>query len=257
MLEEAWLRVYLAGELQVESGEHLVREADLPARQGRLAFALLVMQRDHPVSREELADVLWPDRLPKAWGVSLSAIISKLRAILGTAGLDRDGSIVSALGCYQLRLPKDAWVDLEVAASSLHEAEGRVAAGRADDAYGFALVALMILRRPFLTGATGPWVDARREVLRAELVRALECMIECLIATEELALAVRNAEELVTMEPFRESGYRQLMRLHASRGDRAEALRVYETCRARLSDELGVGPSGETEALQLELLKQN
>ena len=249
------LRIYLAGEVQIESEGRLVREADLPARQGRLAFALLVLQRAHPVPREELAEVLWPGRLPRAWSVSLSAIISKLRATLGSVGMDRDGSIVSAFGCYQLRLPADAWVDLDVAAASLHSAESEVASGKAAAAYGGALVAVTILRRPFLPGDDGPWVQARREPLRSELVRALDCMIACLEANGELELAVRNAEELVTLEPFRETGYRHLMRLHAARGDRAQALRVYEACRERLADELGVGPSAETEALQLALLK--
>jgi DNA-binding SARP family transcriptional activator len=249
------IRIYLAGEIQIESSHGLIRESDLPARQGRLAFAQLASTRDHPLPREELADTLWPQKLPRAWEVSLSAIISKLRATLAGAGLDRDGVIATAFGAYQLRLPAGTWIDLEVAAGSLHNAEAGVAAGRALEAYGDALVALMILRRPFLAGAGGPWVDARRELLRAELVRALECMVACLDASGEVALAVRNAEELVALEPYRESGYRHLMRLHAGRGDRAEALRVYELCRARLVEELGVGPSSETEALQVALLK--
>src|ERR1700730_10460408 len=96
---EILLRIYLAGEVQIESDGRLIREADLPARQGRLAFVHLASHRDHALSRDELADAVWPGRLPPAWGASLSAIISKLRAILGRAGLDRDGSIVSALGC--------------------------------------------------------------------------------------------------------------------------------------------------------------
>ena len=249
------IRIYLAGEVQVEAGDRLIREADLPARQGRLAFAHLVDHRDHPLPREELAETLWPGKLPRAWAVSLSAIISKLRVTLSGVGLDRDGVVATAFGCYQLRLPMETWIDLEAARSALHYAEGEVAAGRAAGAYGNALVALSVLRRPFLPGSDSPWVESRRQQLRAELVRALECMIPCLEAFDEHALAVRNAEELVALEPFRESGYRHLMRLHAARGDRAEALRVYETIRSRLIDELGVGPSPETEALQLALLK--
>jgi SARP family transcriptional regulator, regulator of embCAB operon len=249
------IRVYIAGEVQVESEQRLLREADLPARQGRLAFAYLVDRRANAVARQDIADVLWPDRLPDAWAVSLSAIISKLRVALEGVGLPRDGAITSAFGCYQLKLPPDAWVDLEVAASALHSAEAAVATGRPEAAYGDALVALTILRRPFLPGATGEWVEARRVTLRGHLVRALDCMISCQMVTEELVLGLRNAEELVALEPFRESGYRHLMRLHALRGDRAQALQVYETCRARLRDDLGVGPSAETESLQVELLK--
>jgi DNA-binding SARP family transcriptional activator len=150
------IRVYLAGEVQLESGARLVREADLPARQGRMAFALLADRRAHPVARQELADVLWPDRLPEAWAVALSAIISKLRVALEGVGLSRDSTIVSALGCYQLRLPEDAWVDLEVAAAAIHTAEAEVSRGRADHGYGDALVAL--------TSCAGPSFRAPRGV---------------------------------------------------------------------------------------------
>ena len=249
------MRVYLAGEVMVEAGGALLREAQLPARQGRLAFAFLVDHRHHPTSHDDLAAAIWPEGVPDAWTVSLSAIISKLRVALERVGLQREEAISSAFHCYQLHLPEGVWVDLEVATAALHTAEAQVSAGNPAAGHGDALVALSVLRRPFLPGTRGGWADGRREALRGEMVRALECMTNCLLANDELALALRNAEELVRLEPLRESGYRQLMRVHVARGDRGEALRVYEACRARLVDELGVGPSAETEGLQVSLLK--
>ena len=71
----------------------------------------------------------------------------------------------------------------------------------------------------------------------------------------EFPTAVRYAEYLVEMNPFRESSHRALMRAHAAAGDRAEAIRAYETCRRRLVEELGVGPSAETENLYESLLR--
>jgi cyclopropane-fatty-acyl-phospholipid synthase len=62
-----------------------------------------------------------------------------------------------------------------------------------------------------------------------------------------ISVALRAAEEAVTLEPYRESGYRRLMRIHLAAGDRAEAVRVYERCRRILADELGERPSRETE----------
>lgn len=67
-------------------------------------------------------------------------------------------------------------------------------------------------------------------------------------------LATRDATTALELEPFRESSYRLLMRAHASAGNRAEALRVYERCRSVLGEELGVPPSPETEGLYLEIL---
>ena len=66
---------------------------------------------------------------------------------------------------------------------------------------------------------------------------------------------MRHAREAVALEPFRETSYQLLMRAHAAVGNRAEALRVYELCRSILSEELGVPPSSQTEAVYLEILR--
>ena len=66
---------------------------------------------------------------------------------------------------------------------------------------------------------------------------------------------MRHAREAVALEPFRETSYQLLMRAHAAVGNRAEALRVYERCRCLLSEELGVPPSSQTEAVYLEILR--
>ena len=89
----------------------------------------------------------------------------------------------------------------------------------------------------------------RRDRMRDILVRALDCRVEALLWNGELALAQDQARAAVELEPFRESGYRRLMQVLVRRGDRAEAVRVYQDCRRRLADELGVSPSDETESL--------
>lgn len=243
------LRIYLTGEIQVEREQLLLRESALPGRQGRLAFACLVLERDRRVSRSQLAELLWPGDTPAAWEGSLSAVVSKLRAWLAGAGLDRQGTLVSAAGCYRLQLPDPVWIDVEAAAAAAHLAEGALLAGRHADAYGPALIASTISRRPLLPGEEGEWVDRQRAELRELLVRGVECLVEALRWNGEWSLALRHARELVELEPFRESGHRRLMALHLERGDRAEALRAYERCRATLASELGVAPSRETESL--------
>jgi SARP family transcriptional regulator, regulator of embCAB operon len=248
------LRIYLAGEVAVELGDKLLRDADLAGRQGRLALVYLVSERERAVTQSELAELLWPDSLPPSWPVALSAVISKLRQKLATVGLDRDRIIANAFRCYQFRPPAETWIDLEAAADALHQAEGAVVANHAETAYGPSLVATTIARRPFLVGEDAPWVTSRRERLRELLVRALDCRVEALIWNGELALAQDQARAAVQLEPFRESGYRRLMKVLVKKGDRAEAVRVYNECRRLLADELGVGPSDETESLRRAVL---
>ena len=112
-----------------------------------------------------------------------------------------------------------------------------------------------IARRPFLPDEEGRWFERRREKLASILVRALECRAEVYLWNRECTLAVEAARDVVALRPFRESGYRLLMRAHAASGNGAEALRVYERCRTLISEELGVNPSPETKAVHADVLR--
>lgn len=179
--------------------------------------------------------------------------MSKLRAALGDLGLGPRQAIVSASGCYQLALAPDTWVDVEAARRALDEAEGHVRGRRPRAAWGPANVAAAIARRPLLAGVDAEWVARARQALRDVRVRALACLTAAALANAEHPLAIQFAREVVELEPFRETGWQQLMRAEAGAGNRAEALRAHGECRRVLADELGVAPSPETEAIAREL----
>src|SRR5688500_16591846 len=113
------IRVRLLGEMHVETEHGFVRSAELPGRQGRLVLAKLALSQ-FPVPRDELAEVVWPDRVPKSWERDLSAVVSKIRALLNGVGVD--DPIASAFGCYQLKLG-DWRLDINEAAEALEDGE--------------------------------------------------------------------------------------------------------------------------------------
>jgi DNA-binding SARP family transcriptional activator len=249
------LRIYLTGRVLVEeSGTLLLDERRLMGRQGRLAFAYLVGEHLRAVSRDELAEELWLGKVPPSWERSLSALISKLRALLASVGIP-DVALTGSFGHYQLLLPADAWIDVEAASEAIDRAESALRGDKPREAWGWAQVAYQISRRPFLTDEEGPWVTLKRSELREVLVRAHECLSEPSIWHTEPEYAVKHAKEAVALEPYRETSYQLLMRAHAAVGNRAEALRVYERCRGLLSEELGVPPSPQTEAVYLDILR--
>jgi DNA-binding SARP family transcriptional activator len=248
-------RIYLTGRICLERGEILVEERDLAGRQGRLAFAFLVSERHQPVSKEELISVVWPDTPPRELDISLSAILSKLRAVLKRAGLGTSAGVEVLSGTTQLRLPADVWIDLEHAANAVDESEGALRAGDTQCAWSHAAALVSIARRPFLAGEDAAWIEARRSRLRSLLVRGLHVLSKVSVANGEQDLAVQYATEIVEREPFQETGYRHLMQTHAQMGNRGEALRVFGKCRELFRDELGVGPSQETERVFLEILR--
>lgn len=247
------VRIYLTGEMCLLGSGRILRAERLPGRQGRLAFAYLVAGRARPVPRDELAAAVWPEQLPRAHEVAISAIVSKLRALLESAGLDRH-ALTTAAGCVRLNLPPEAWVDTETAIEAVHAAEGALRSESYTAAYGPAVVAAAILRRPYLPGLEGDWVEAQRTALRAAHVRTLDVLSEIHALNREPGLALRAGEEAIDLEPLRESGYRNLMRLHLKAGDRAQALDTYERCKDRLRTELGIEPAAETDALRDQVL---
>ena len=219
-----------------------------------MALAYLVCERRRGVPREELAEAVWEDGPPPAWDVDVRALVSRLRAAATRIGLDGSTLIGSGLGCYQFNLPAGGWVDVEAAADAIHRAETLLRAGRPREACGWALVARMNARRPFLPGQDAAWVERRRSQLRDVHVRALDALAEVWIVTGDPLLAARDAEESVALEPYREIGYQWLMRAQAAASNRGEAVRAFRRCRDALARDLGVEPSPVTEAVFREVV---
>jgi DNA-binding SARP family transcriptional activator len=242
-------RIHLCGQIAVEiAGCRL--EEKLPGRQGTLLFAYLTTNRNRPVTRTELVDVLWPNEpRPRTAETTLAGVISRLRHALG-------GGVIEPGSHPRLTLSADAWVDLEVAANAAHGAESAVARRDWPQAWISGRVALHIARREFLAGHDAPWIEERRRSLLTIQVNALECVGEAGlgIGGSEIAAAERSGRALIACEPYRESGYRLLMRALEARGNVAAALAVYDELRCLLRDELGAAPGAETQALHKDLL---
>ena len=242
-------RIQLCGRLTARIDGKRVEEM-LPGRQGRLLFAYLVSQRWRSTTRPEMAQAIWPERPPAAADTALSALLTKLRRVLG------EGAVVGKHD-VRLSLPSDAWVDLEAASEGLHRAESAVAQSDWTRAWGPARVALHIGVRRFLPGYEGPWVEEIRTRMNDILLRAHECVAAAGISLggPELASADRSAQALVRLAPYRESGYRFLMEVLAAKGNVAEALLTYERLRSLLREELGASPGAATQAVHKRLLQ--
>lgn len=238
-------RIQLCGRLVATVDGRRI-EDDLPGRQGKLLFTYLTVKRLRPVTRDELAEALWPRQLPAAPDTALSALLSKLRRLVPVAGRSE----------LRLTLPEPAFVDLEAAGEAIHRAESATRRGLWAEAWGPARVALHTAARGFLSGENLPWAEEVRSHLAGVRLRAYECLAQSSLGLggTELDAARRAAQALVDLAPFRESGHRYLMQALAAEGNAAEALAVYDRLRKRLRDELGASPSPPTQALHRSLL---
>lgn len=241
-------RLQLCGRLAVRIDGRRV-EDELPGRQGRLLLVYLVLNRRRPVRRNELLTAIWPDRLPGAAESALSALLSKLRRVVG-------GEVLPSRGEIRLELPPGAFVDLEAAAEAIHRAEAAIRREAWAEAWGPARVALHTAVRGFLPGEEAAWVEQERRELEEIALRAHECVAASGLGLggSELDSTKRSSRALIAAMPYRESGYRFLMDALRQEGNAAEALHVYEELRTLLREELGTAPSPSTQALHRTLL---
>ncbi|MEA2151446.1 MAG: hypothetical protein QOD69_3276, partial [Solirubrobacteraceae bacterium] len=244
------LELTLFGGLQVQLGGCDVT-ARLPGRQGRALVAYLVLNRDRPVARDELLNVLWPARPPVSPDAALSSVLAKVRRVLP--------DVVVGRHALTLQLGPGSRLDVQVVDEQSERAERALADGQPEQALAAAQSLLEVLAQPLLPDLDDEWTDSWRRRFGALVPRALEIAAQAglLLGDHELAGAERAARALVAREPFREGGYALLMQAQARQGNVAEALRTFERVRTFLRDELGASPSAPLVALHGRLLRED
>jgi DNA-binding SARP family transcriptional activator/TolB-like protein len=112
--------------------------------------------------------------------------------------------------------------------------------------------AVALYRGPFLDGVKAPsaafeeWLQARRAEFLERVIEALLKLSGLDAANGAHANALADARRILSLDPLREDAHRCVMRSLAALGQRASALRHYETARQLLAEELGVEPEEET-----------
>ncbi|MEJ7715065.1 MAG: AAA family ATPase [Thermoleophilaceae bacterium] len=237
----------LCGGVELEIAGHSVAGA-LPSGQATVLLACLAVS-ERPLSRDELAEALWPVRAPADPQAVLSTLLSRLRRVLGSEA-------VAGRGEVELRLPQPLWFDVQAARDAVGEAREALAASAWSRLLERSRLALDILGRTFLVGHEAPWIDGCRRDLEDLQLAALELEARggLGLGAGGLERAAHAARTSIAIAPYREAGYRVLMEALESEGNVAEAVRVYERLRVLLRDELGTAPAPELRVLHERLL---
>jgi predicted ATPase/DNA-binding SARP family transcriptional activator len=222
----------------------------LGGRRQRWLLALLLVEPGRAISSDRLIDELWQGEPPRGAGGTLRVYVSRLRSALG------ENTLFARPPGYVLDIEAelvDAW-RFERLYREGRDALARGAAGLAANRLGAALA---LWHGPAFADVRdgGVVADEARRLDELRLV-ALEERIDSELSLGGHASLVAELERLVAEHPHRERLWRQLVLALYHSERQVEALAAYRRARTLLSEEFGLDPSEELQALQLAVLRQ-
>jgi DNA-binding SARP family transcriptional activator len=250
------LQLSLLGTPVVKHGEHTLTFST------RKALALLVYLAveggTHP--RKTLSEAFWPELDAEHGRAALRATLLELRKLLErshgpgerahllvereTLGFDQGSPLI-----LDLRLVESASKQVGRGIEPVVGHAGRELLAQLEQATRLA-------RGPFLASFTlrdsqffDDWTRQHREYWHLRVHQLFDTLSMLYERAGDGERAIATVSRWLGFDPLNEEGYRRLMRLRFSQGDRAGALRAYANGRAVLAEQLQVEPEPETVAL--------
>ncbi|MEM9008918.1 MAG: AAA-like domain-containing protein [Cyanobacteria bacterium P01_F01_bin.86] len=208
-------------------------------------LAFLLLHREAPQSRQQLAVNLWPEVGDAEAKANLRRRLHELKQQLP----DADRYLQVEKTTVQWLHSDSCWIDLAAFEAAI--AQAQTAPEKACD---LLEQAAQLYQGELLPSCYDDWIVPYRDQLRQQAMTVLDALIPKLAEQNQVRSALSYAQQLQRIDPLYEPGYCHLMRLHAQEGDRASALRVYHQCMTLLDEELGVPPSPITCQIYEELL---
>jgi DNA-binding SARP family transcriptional activator len=222
----------------------------------RAVLAMLLINRNRPVSVESLINAVWGEEPVPAARTSIQAHVSNLRRLLRTAGVDPYQVLASAPPGYQLSVA-DADCDLGRFVAAKAAATQAAAAGRYEEASSHLSMALAEWRGPVLDDLRDfVFVDAFATALMEEKVAAHTARAEAEIACGRAGAVIGELEVLTAEHPYREPLWAQLITAYYVTERQSDALGAYRRLKTALADGLGIDPGPTLNALHERILRQ-
>src|SRR5215207_1060323 len=233
------LRIALLGPPALTWGDQSFAIARRQAR----ALLYRIAAAAHPVPREQLGYLLWPESTEATARRNLTVLLTQIRRALPQPDL-----LVTADDAIGLDHTA-AETDTVALAELIPQATG---ARRLD----LLADAVRQYRGPFLDGFALPdssefdaWASQERQVWERRYLDALAVLVEGYAAAGDYHAAIEAAQRALATDELAEDMHRRLIALYAAVGDRTAAMRQFEHCVVVLERELGVDPLPETRAV--------
>ncbi len=252
----AYLKLSLLGSIQITLDGRALTEFE--SDKARALLVYLALAAGHPLRREALAALFWPEQDDKSALQNLRKTLSRLRQTLRDGDAADRPFLSVTPQTVEFNAASDVAVDVTDFQALLAETERhrhrrltacRVCADRLTRA-------MALYRGDFLAGFTlkdsppfDEWSAVQREHLHVQALDALGALTAYWEGRRDHAAASEYARRQLALEPWLEGAHRVVMRALWVSGRRAAALAQYEGCRTILAAEWGIAPEAETVAL--------
>lgn len=210
------------------------------ARRKSRAILYYLAAHSKPLTREHLLGYFWPDLDRPAAQQTLRTTLHGLRKTLGPSFIVEDDTLALAPDTQVDVRAFESNIQLPREASNLQLLTSTLSLYRGDFLEGFSLPN---------TPAFDDWAAAERERFRRLAVRGLAALSQLHESGGRFAAALEALERALAFDSLQEDLQRAAMRLHYLAGDRAAAIRRYDSLRKLLDEEMGVPPMAETRAV--------
>jgi predicted ATPase/DNA-binding SARP family transcriptional activator len=225
----------------------------------------LAVESNRPHRREALMELFWPELPETAARNNLRQALASLKEALGDRQSDPAYLLVSRAS-VQFNPEGSHFLDIDEFIR-LTDAVSRHVHRRLESCRRCIQMmqqAVELYRGPFLNDFYlsdsidfEEWAVLKREWLHQQALALLGRLASSYERKGMYSLALQVTQRQLELDPWREEAFRQAMRLYTLSGDRDSALSLFEKCRRILSEEIGVDPEPETNALYSQILNGN
>ncbi|MEM8857605.1 MAG: BTAD domain-containing putative transcriptional regulator [Chloroflexota bacterium] len=232
------LSIHLLNQIKFEQDGKLLESLMVPKLQ--LLLGYLIINRNRAVSRDHLAQIMWPDRTESTGRNNLRRLLHRVRQQLPNA----DQHIQATSHSLSWLTSGGSTIDLIDYESALTDYENPAA------------IQQIVQDAPpqFMPGMTEDWVIEAENKLKQLWRQGLEMTADLCVVKHQIGGAVDAVSRLLDESPLNENIYRRLMQLHMQHDNRPAAVMVYYRCVQTLRDTLGIPPSAPTRDLHQKLL---
>jgi pimeloyl-ACP methyl ester carboxylesterase/DNA-binding SARP family transcriptional activator len=240
--------VRLFGAIEVRVDSRRLGPRDFGGVKPKQLLEALLVQRGRSLAKDQLAEMIWGEALPRKVAATIESYVSLLRSRLGAAS----GLIATEAGGYRADLG-GVQVDVEVFDRLLRDAAGALPVERRQRLEA----ALAIATADVLEDE--PYADWAMELRRMYAERRLQAtcdLAETCLALDDPRSAVDLADWALVLDPLFERAHRVAIVGHYALGEEGRALRAFERCRVTLLEELGTTPAPATAAAHRAILRR-